>query len=398
LSNPGFIPNIYKIFIPIQIFEYNPYGTNSNFVVSENRPHIKSLIMATGSTIRYLGAMIAISALLASCSPGKPALKSSSGGVNELFIITNDTTQWAIQPGDTLRDFFGAPQTGLPQQEPFFNLYNIIDEDFSDISRRLHNIFIVQINPDSTKTMTEITEDRWASPQCVIRIIAPDLHSFYREFEQNKDHFMQLFINLERKRTLMINKLDADVELTDLVEKKFNLSLPFPVGFYIASETPDFIWLRYRRTRADLQAEIGIMIYTAEDKGDLAFSLKQIIKRRNLTTIEHVPGFAPQSYMVVAQEDFPPVLDTLTDFPGGYAVETRGLWKMQNDFMGGPFLSYTFIDSVNNKVITLDGYIYHPNEDKMGYLRQLEAIFFGLQFNSQANNHKQDSPAGWMHR
>ena len=90
--------------------------------------------------------------------------------------------------------------------------------------------------------------------------------------------------------------------------------------------------------------------------------------------------------MVIAQEDFPPVFDTLPDFPGGYAVETRGLWKMQNDFMGGPFLSYTFINRATNKVITLDGYIYHPNEDKMAYIRQLEAIFFGLQINSQANN------------
>jgi hypothetical protein len=90
--------------------------------------------------------------------------------------------------------------------------------------------------------------------------------------------------------------------------------------------------------------------------------------------------------MVVDQEDFPPVFDTLADFPGGYTVETRGIWKMQNDFMGGSFLSYTFIDKVNNKVITLDGYIYHPNEVKMGYIRQLEAIFFGLQFNTQDNN------------
>ena len=342
--------------------------------------------MGTGSSIRFLGAIIAISALLTSCSPGKPALKSSSGGVNELLIITNDTTQWAFQPGDTLRDFFGAPQTGLPQQEPVFNLYNIIDEDFSDISRRLHNIFIVQINPDSTKTVTEISEDRWASPQCVIRIIAPDLQSFYKEFEKNKDRFMQLFINLERKRTLMINKLDADVKLTDLVEKKFSISLPFPVGFSVASETPDFIWLRYIWTRADLQAEIGIMIYTADNKDDMVLNPKQIIKRRNLTTIEFVRGSAPLSSMVVAQEDFPPVFDTLTDFPGGYAIETRGLWKMQNDFMGGPFLSYTFINMATNKVITLDGYIYHPNEDKMAYIRQLEAIFFGLQINSQANN------------
>jgi hypothetical protein len=345
--------------------------------------------MASGSNPRYSGVIIVISILLlSSCGPDKPVFKSSTGGVNELFIITNDTTQWAMNPGDTLRDFFGAQQAGLPFQEPAFNLYNIINEDFSAISRRLHNIFIVQINPDSTKTITEITEDRWASPQCVIRIAAPDLQSFYREFDQNKDHFMRLFINVERKRTLMINELGADVKLTDMVEKKFSIRLPFYAGFYVASETPDFIWLRCRRSRADSQAEIGIMIYTTDNQDGLAFCPKQIIKRRNLTTIAHVPGSAPQSYMVLDQEDFPPVFDTLADFPGGSAVEARGLWKMQNDFMGGPFLSYTFIDMDTNRVITLDGYIYHPNEDKMVYLRQLEAIFFGLTLHSRSFTHK----------
>lgn len=333
--------------------------------------------------------MIAILGLLfISCGRGKPVLQSSSGGINELFIITNDTTQWLMQPGDTLRDFFGAPQTGLSNDEPVFNLYNIIDKDFSDISRRLHNIFIVQIDPDSTQTITEITEDLWASPQCIIRIAAPDLQSFYREFGQNKEQFMQLFINLERRRTLLINGFGADVKMTDLVEKKFNIRLPFSPGFYVAAETTDFIWLRCIRTRADLQAEIGIMIYSADNKDDQDLSPKQIIKRRNLTTIEHVQGSAPQSCMVIDQEFFPPFFDTLMEFPGGYAVETRGLWKMQNDFMGGPFLSYTFIDKGSNRVITLDGYIYHPNEDKMVYLRQLEAIFFGLKLNSRSLMHK----------
>jgi hypothetical protein len=87
--------------------------------------------------------------------------------------------------------------------------------------------------------------------------------------------------------------------------------------------------------------------------------------------------------MVIAQEDIPPVFDTITDFPGGYAVETRGLWKVENNYMGGPFINYTMIDKANNKVLTLDGYIYFPNQDKKSYLRQLEAIFFAAKFTSQ---------------
>ena len=87
--------------------------------------------------------------------------------------------------------------------------------------------------------------------------------------------------------------------------------------------------------------------------------------------------------MKVAMEYKPPLFDTITDFPGGYAVETRGLWEVENDFMGGPFISYTFIDQENNKVITLDGYVYNPNDVKKNYLRQLEGIFFAAKFTSE---------------
>ena len=51
--------------------------------------------------------------------------------------------------------------------------------------------------------------------------------------------------------------------------------------------------------------------------------------------------------------------------------------------MCGPFINYTFIDRANNKVITLDGYVYNPNDDKKNFLRQLEAMFFATKFTSQ---------------
>ena len=118
-------------------------------------------------------------------------------------------------------------------------------------------------------------------------------------------------------------------------------------------------------------------------KDTIVFNPKHIIQWRNTLTLEHIPGPSPISFMKVAMEFNPPIFDTITDFPGGYAVETRGLWEVENDFMGGPFINYTFVDKANNKVITLDGYVYNPNEDKKNYLRQLEAIFFAAKFTSQ---------------
>ena len=65
---------------------------------------------------------------------------------------------------------------------------------------------------------------------------------------------------------------------------------------------------------------------------------------------------------------------------GNYAKELRGLWHVQGDFMGGPFVSYSMVDEHRNRVITIDGYVYAPKFDKREYLRQLHALALTVSF------------------
>lgn len=70
------------------------------------------------------------------------------------------------------------------------------------------------------------------------------------------------------------------------------------------------------------------------------------------------------------------------NFNGIYAIETRCLWKVEGDFMGGPFINYTYIDEKNNRVIMLDGYLYSPRKPKRDLLKQLEAILYTYKQNN----------------
>jgi hypothetical protein len=330
-------------------------------------------------TILLLTGGIALSSLT-SCNLGKSGKFQSTGTVNELLVITNDKEQWEGPPGDTIRAFFADEQIGLSQPEPVFDLVNIADENFNDIFKKFHNIFIVDINPDSSQTISGTYKDLWSEPQRIIKITAPDAQSFYKEFDLKKDTFMKLFIELERERTLHINKMATDIQLSEIVAKKFGIKLPIPEGFYLAKESKDFMWLRHKVTKVKQDLELGIMIYTMDYQDTIVFDPRHIIRWRNTITLEHIPGSADNSFMKVAAENVRPVFDTITDFPGGYAVETRGLWEVENDFMGGPFINYTFIDKATSKVITIDAYIYNPNDVKKYYLRELESIFFALKF------------------
>ena len=50
----------------------------------------------------------------------------------------------------------------------------------------------------------------------------------------------------------------------------------------------------------------------------------------------------------------------------------RGLWKLENGFMGGPFLIKTYF--IEEKVVVAVGVIFAPQSQKRNYIKVLEAI------------------------
>jgi hypothetical protein len=80
-----------------------------------------------------------------------------------------------------------------------------------------------------------------------------------------------------------------------------------------------------------------------------------------------------------------PNLFNITRKDGNYAAETRGLWRVENDFMGGPFVNLAILDLLQNRVVVLDGYVYAPGKDKRNFLRQVEAMMYSARFTNQAD-------------
>ena len=56
-----------------------------------------------------------------------------------------------------------------------------------------------------------------------------------------------------------------------------------------------------------------------------------------------------------------------------YTFNVKGLWRVENDKMGGPFTSISTVSQDGQKVITIEGYVYAPNFSKRTLLTELEA-------------------------
>jgi len=61
-------------------------------------------------------------------------------------------------------------------------------------------------------------------------------------------------------------------------------------------------------------------------------------------------------------------------------TELRGHWEVENDYMGGPFISHFYHDVPNSRVLILTAFVYAPKYDKRDYLRQVESILYSFEW------------------
>jgi Domain of unknown function (DUF4837) len=328
-----------------------------------------------------LSAILIIILFLSSCeSPATQSGKARSiGNTSEILVVVENEEQWENSIGQDIREYLGQSQYGLNQEEPIFKLAHIQKNSFNDLFKKHHNILIIDIDKDSIKPKIELSEDKWAKPQNIFTIIAPSAKDFRTIFENNIDFIKIKYYQSERERILTVFRTNSPNKVTLQVVEKFGLQMTIPDGFFVAKSEPDFMWIR-KETEAFNQ---GIVIFEELYKDTAQFSTASIIARMNRFQKQYIPGGLEGTYMSTDAEYIPPKSEVVTDFFTKYAVETRGLWKVEGDFMSGPFICYTFLNERNNKIVTLMGYVYQPNKDKRDLLLQMEAILYSTRYKSQ---------------
>ncbi|MBN1341008.1 MAG: DUF4837 family protein [Bacteroidales bacterium] len=323
------------------------------------------------------GVIIFVSlALLFSCkNDNEKAIGKSSGKTAEILVVTGNNLIWNGMFGEALEEFFSTEYQILNQPEPIFEIGHIPEDNFTGtrMFRSHHNLLLASLNPESDTPLMQLQEDHWAAPQKVVRLTAPDEVSLVAFFNERKEMIAGIFRESDRNKLNKTFRDFRDMKIINQLEENFNLRMDIPGGFYIAKKYAGFSWLR-KETEKNGQ---GLMIYTYDFTDTAAFNPKRIISYRNAITKEYIPGPSEGSFMVVSEDYILPESREV-EFNGMYAIETRGLWNVENDFMGGPFVSYTFVDEKRNKVVTIDGYVYAPNSPKRDLLIQMEAIIHSM--------------------
>lgn len=314
--------------------------------------------------------------IVASCNQSgvkKSLLPGVSGNPGEVVVIM-DKTPWEGSPGEGFRKLLEEETPGLPQQEPLFDVVNISRKAFTDLFKIHRNIIFTSISPSNTQAGIQVEYNKWAKPQMVITMVAPDRESFDKLFNNNSQKILGLLYKAERDRLMDNYKSYSEAALIKRVEKRTGLHLNIPKGYYYAMDTNNFIWLSHETS----ETSQGIFIYYYDYTDTATFTLNALINKRDEILMRYVGGETPGSYMTTELQVLPYFRSfKLNDV---YTAELRGLWKVEGDFMGGPFISITQLDETHNRVVTVEGFVYAPKFNKRNYIRQLEAILYSLEF------------------
>ena len=314
--------------------------------------------------------------MLAGCSGDGANLKQNvSGKAGEIIIVANKA-QWESAPGADLKKLLASEYPLLPQKEASFTLINIPENAFSNIFQIHRNIIILQVSDAFERAEMAIREDVWSSPQTVVSLTAPTNESADSLITAKGEVLFNLFEQAERNRIIRASKRYEERGLRLLVADMFGGSPYFPTGYSLKKRTQDFVWISYETTYTNQ----GIFVYKVPVGDSTSLTLDSLVAIRNDVLEMNVPGMFEGSYMTTSiVEGKEPALRWLK-YKGRTFGELRGLWEVQNDYMGGPFIDHIFYDKSGKNLIFLECFVYAPRYDKRNYLRQVESIIYSFEW------------------
>lgn len=318
-----------------------------------------------------------------SCGGGSTYLPEATGAPFEVLVIATDS-QWEGKLGDTLRSILLEPVMMLNQREPATDPHHIIPGKFKGLLLKYANIVNVSIDPEWAAASLSIQHDVSARNQQIINIIGPDLQSAIDYLSENRVEFLQAITIAERERHLQKIRLSPAKEVNQAVKETFGFDITIPKGYKINNRQDDFMWLELELKLADL----GIIIYSYPYENRNDFSPDSLLSKRN-QFVSRIPGPVDGSYMITAE--FPPMV-TYSRIHGRLWANMSGLWDVHGDYMGGPFRNYTTLDETTQRMVSIDLFVFAPNQRKRNYIRQLETIIRTVRF--PGDNAGTESTAG----
>lgn len=327
--------------------------------------------------MKKIALILAALLALVSCKNTKALLPNVSGKAGEIIVVI-EKADWEGNLGTTVRELLACDCPFLAQKEPLYSLVNVAPGSFGDLFKIHRNIVYFAISPQLDSAGVAYRHDVWAAPQCLVQVSARTADQAAELVQENGKTIVGFIEQAERDRVIRNSIRYEERSIAAKVNEVFGGSPHFPMGYKLKKLTSDFGWIADEK-QYTIQ---GILIYKYPATGAAdELTLDKIIAKRNAVLKENVPGMFENTWMTTG-EFMPPQIEFFR-YRGRDFAQVRGLWEVENDYMGGPFVSHSFYSPDGEDVIVAEAFVFAPRYDKRQYLRQVESILFSWEWAKQ---------------
>ncbi len=332
-------------------------------------------------------AMLSLALLLASCGLEN---KDNAMGENDFITIIADSADFdAIE--DVVENAFAQPLF-TPQPESWFRYRRYDLGDLLDHKRERNILIIAPIDADNRmgeymraaldSSVSELVrageqhvfvkKDLWYRGQTVVHLTGRSLDELRNFMATNADqleyYFKQAWDEREIERMWSLPR-EEDIEQRLMDEHEFSLAVIR--GWFVAKDSAEINTVLLRR-QAPAETERWLMVHWEETGNTALLTNEHALDTRNRLTEILYRTYDDSSWVVV---------DTVNhlqfdevNFQDRYAIRMKGLWRMHDYTMGGPFVSYLFYDEAQGRIYFLEGSVFAPKYEKKKLLQDVDVM------------------------
>ena len=307
----------------------------------------------------------------------KSFMMPDATGLPYEMLVVMDDEQWERPLGRAVFDVLDTDVPGLPQSERSFRITRVNPSGMnSNMFRIMRNIIKVDIQNIYTQPKLKFARDVYSYPQMVMTLQAPDEASLAQYVEDNAQAIIDFFTKAEMNREINNLREKHNPTISQLAQELIGVDVwvPWEVNKYKRGK--DFLWA----SNNTIEKSMSLVLYSYPYTDKNTFTLEYFLNKRDSVMKANIPGGPEGSYMTT-QHDYVYVKDATVH--GKYAQVARGLWRVQGDRMGGPFVSHSRVDEVNGRVIVAEAFIYAPESMKRDLMRRMEAALYTVQLPEQ---------------
>ena len=340
--------------------------------------------------------------LISGCDP---ATDPASGLEDEIYVVAD------LAEYEELRNSLEATFEKIiytPQPEKLFTLNRISVNELEKYQNKKNLIIAAPTNSNSTTSqfikaildsasqmkMAEKDQflikkyDLWAKDQLVMVLTSGEMDELKSNIQNNKSELYHSFQKISDKRlhSALYNSTYEQKKIEGMLLRDYGWLIYVQEGFQVALNKPEdnFVWLKQSQNK---EMEKWIFVYWIENASPELLSPDSVKIIRNRMTEKYFDISDSNADVIIAENYF---TSCEMNFKDNYAVFTQGLWNLNNNEMGGPFINYTFYDEKSKRIYMLDGSIFAPKYYKRNLIHQMDVMLQSFMTEAELSNSRKE--------